>query len=334
MRPIVHIGYHKTATTWFQQRVYPHASSHRWVPRERVRKALLDPCGLSFDPIEARRILDDPNDPRPPLICEENLSGYIHNGGLHGMLAPEIARRIKLVYPSAMIVMLIRAQPQMVAATYVQYIRGGGTHGPRRYLFPGRYLLGAYRHAYKAPRFAFEHFRYDRLIAHYDALFGQENVVVRPYEALKAGHVDFLDDLCRTTGLRVDRSMIQFRADNKSFGLATLWIGRLLGLFTARSVMDKTCLLGIPGFYELRRVILKGIATLDPTPSGLAVLPRSVLDHVRSFYAEGNGRLAVMRDLDLIGLGYPVRPSAPVYDDDDWARGPVAEVIPIAARAR
>ena len=75
MRPIVHIGYHKTATTWFQRSVYPHAESHRWVPRGRVQAALLDPSGMAFDPDRARALLMEGDDGRPPLLCEENLSG-------------------------------------------------------------------------------------------------------------------------------------------------------------------------------------------------------------------------------------------------------------------
>ena len=36
-RPIVHIGYHKTATTWFQKHFYPCVRNARFVARERVR---------------------------------------------------------------------------------------------------------------------------------------------------------------------------------------------------------------------------------------------------------------------------------------------------------
>lgn len=221
-------------------------------------------------------------------------------------MAPEAARRVKAVFPDAIIVILIRAQPEMIAAAYTQYVRGGGTHGPRRYLFPARYVLGAFRHAYKAPRFAFEHFEYDRLIAHYDALFGRDQVVVRCYEQLRSGHDAFIDDLCQATGLRLDRSAISHRKSNASFGLATMWLGRLLGLFTARSVMDKAYIVGIPGFYEIRRLLLKGFAAIDPTPSGLAALPGSIVRHIRERYAESNRRLVQSRALDLENFGYPV----------------------------
>ena len=56
-RPIVHIGYHKTATTWFQKSIWPSLASHDWVPRKVTQEALLNPPGMHFDPAEARRVL-------------------------------------------------------------------------------------------------------------------------------------------------------------------------------------------------------------------------------------------------------------------------------------
>ena len=38
---IVHIGYHKTASTWFQKRFYPCVRSHRYVERRRIQEAFL-----------------------------------------------------------------------------------------------------------------------------------------------------------------------------------------------------------------------------------------------------------------------------------------------------
>lgn len=304
-RPIVHIGYHKTATTWFQHHVYPTARSHRWIPRKVARAALLEPWGLAFDPEEARRRLDDPRDDRPPVICEENLSGYIHNGGMHGLMGPEAARRIKATLPDAQIVILIRSQPEAIAASYVQYVRGGGTHGPTRYLFPGRRLTGARRHPYKAPAFAFEHFEYDRLIAHYHAVFGAENVLVLPYETLRADADAFLARYAHAVGLQLAPGGVVHRKSNRSFGPATLLTGRLLGLLTDRSVVDKACLLSIPGFYEVRRQVLSLMSRFERSaPPGAILGPRN-LAHIEARYADSNARTTALRGLDLSALGYP-----------------------------
>lgn len=302
----MHIGYHKTATTWFQQHVYPAATSHRWIPRTIARQALLDPWGLAFDPETAARQLSDPHDPRPPVICEENLSGYLHNGGLHGMIAPEVARRIQAVLPDARIVIVIRAQASAIAASYVQYVRGGGTYGPTRYLHPARFLTGARRHAYKAPGFAFEHFEYDRLIAHYDALFGAKNVLVLPFETLRADPHAFLAAYAQSVGLDLASGDATRFRPNRSFGRATILAGRLTGLLTARSVTHKDCLISIPGFYDLRRQLLKLMSRFDPGASPAAILGGRNLALIRERYADSNDRTARLRDLNLGALGYEV----------------------------
>jgi len=305
MRPIVHVGYHKTATTWFQHEVYPRATSHRWIPRAKARTALLAPSGLAFDADIARSYLGDSDDTRPPVICEENLSGYIHNGGLHGLLAPEAARRIKAVYPDALIVITIRAQPQVISASYVQYVRGGGTMGVRDYLGSASRMHGALRHQYKASRFSFEHFEYDRLITFYDRLFGSDSVIVLLYETLRNTPSDFLAELQRRTGLAIDLEAVCYEHRNASFGPVTITLGRILNRFTARSVANKHYLINLPGYYRPRGKLLNLLGRLEGGAPPGRVLGHAMVDHIRQYYAGSNRRLAQLRPLDLRSLGYP-----------------------------
>ncbi|MEA3064356.1 MAG: hypothetical protein QOJ27_795 [Sphingomonadales bacterium] len=124
IRPVVHIGYHKTATKWFQKQFYPRVENAELVPRETVREAFLEPTALHFDPDRARAML---NGAGPgPILCEEGLSGYLHNGGLAGCLSKDVAYRIRGVFPEARIVIFIKSQPAVVAGSYEQYVRGGG----------------------------------------------------------------------------------------------------------------------------------------------------------------------------------------------------------------
>jgi len=334
VRAIVHIGYHKTATTWFQNQVYPRATSHRWIGRDRAQQALLAPDGLAFDAVEAARQLADPADPRPPVICEENLSGYIHNNGLHGLMAPEVARRIKAVLPDALIVIAIRAQPSMIAASYVQYVRAGGTASIRNYLFSQTRRRGALSHPFKAPRFGFGHFEYDRLIAYYDSLFGRENLLVLPYEQLRADPDAFLDAIAAPSGLTVDREGIHDKKPNRLFGHVTISIGRVLGLFTARSVADKRYLIDIPGFYALRRAMLEATARIEGRARADRLLGKRLLGFIRQHYAQSNARLERSRGFDLRALGYPVEdaPQAAAIEAPPLRK--VTKRAPTAAAAR
>jgi hypothetical protein len=294
MRPIVHIGYHKTATTWFQRNVYPHAISHRWVPRARAQAALLDPSGMHFDVERARALLNEGDDGRPPILCEENLSGYLHNGGLHGFLAPAVAERIRAVLPEARIVIFVRSQVSMIAACYMQYVRGGGTHGVHRYLFPSLYLRGAYAQPFKVPRFAFDHFDYDRLVARYDALFGRENVHVYPFEALRDSAA-MLARMEADLELRLDRDAIAFDRPNASWSPSLLPAARFLNHFTGRTVEDKDRIVHVPGFYVARTGVLSGLSRIFSGRGRGSLLGPGLEAWVEARFAASNARLRALR---------------------------------------
>ena len=307
-RPIVHVGYHKTATTWFQQHVWPTATSHDWIARATVQAAFLAPPGLHFDPDASAEILELSRRTRPVVLSEENLSGYIHNGGLHGLIGPEMARRIKAVLPDARIVVFVRNQREIVRAAYAQYVSGGGTFGLARYLDSHKYLRGALTRPYKAPAFEWEHFEFDRLIAHYDALFGRENVHVYPYEALR-DRAALLRLMRRDLGIALPLGPAQSGgAANRSLGTGALLALRCANLFTRQSVVNKSWLIDLPGGQVLRHAVKRLLGLL---PAGRFALPQATLQRIDTHYAESNGRLLGLRDLPLEELGYPLAPALP-----------------------
>jgi hypothetical protein len=142
--PIVHVGFPKTASTWFQKAFYPHVRSPRYVGREKLFSALIEPNALTFDPAGAVSTLGLKAG-EAVLLSDECLCGYLHNGGIDGMVTREFARRIKAALPDARIVIFLRSQPGMIVAAYQQYLRSGGTYsrrtiskGPRRSLTSSR----------------------------------------------------------------------------------------------------------------------------------------------------------------------------------------------------
>ena len=53
-QPIVHIGYHKATTAWFQQSFYPIVRNGRYVSGSIVREALIAPTVVEFRTPRAR----------------------------------------------------------------------------------------------------------------------------------------------------------------------------------------------------------------------------------------------------------------------------------------
>ena len=307
--PIVHIGYHKTATTWFQQHVWPTATSHDWISRPTAQAAFLATPGLHFDAGDAAVTLELARRERPVVISEENLSGYIHNGGLHGMVAPEMAHRIRAVLPDAHIVIFIRNQREIVRASYAQYVSGGGTFGLARYLDSHRHLRGALTRPWKAPAFEWTHFEFDRLIAHYDTLFGRGSVHVYPYELLR-DRAALLVRMRRDLGVTIPLGVEQGGGTaNVSLGAAALRVLRFANLFTRQSVVNTSYLIDLPGGQVLRHAVKRALALL---PAGRFTLPDATLRQIDERYAWANRRLADLRpELPLEELGYPLAPALP-----------------------
>ena len=321
-RPVVHIGYHKTATTWFQRNFYPHVLGARFVPRATVREALIEPSALHFDPAIAAKKLGLGQGERL-ILCEEGLSGYLHNGGLAGCLSKDVAYRIRSVMPDADIVIFIRAQPSMIAACYGQYVKGGGTYSVNRYLFPARYLREASAETAKAPRFSFDHFDYERLIDLYMDLFGEDRVHICLYEQFRQENHKFLENFARRLGLSVDMASVSTRKVYGSYNRPALILSRVLGLFTSRTVMDKYYIVHIPFWYVTMRAICEAVSAMPffRSPSARQMLGNRNFEWIKQRFADSNVRLRELTGLPIERYGYPLAIRYTSMDYDGGATG-------------
>lgn len=306
-RDLIHIGYHKSATTWFQKVYYPRVRNARYIHRDLVKRAFLEDSALHWRAGDARELLDLEAG-RPVILCEEELSGYLHNGGLFGCLSKDMAYRLHAVFPDANIVAFIRRQPDMLAACYAQYIRGGGTFSVRRYLWPQRYLIGAESRYSKIPRFSFDHFEYLPLMRHYVELFGRERVHVFPYEALAEDSGAFLRAFAQRLDLARDSDSPAGRRRNVSYQPWLIPVARLLNLLTRRTVQDKHYLVHIPYWYSVRRWLLEAAnrLPLSGPSSPVGLLSSGTVARINDRYRESNRQLAEEFDLPLERHGYPL----------------------------
>lgn len=290
--PLFHIGYHKTATSWFQQVFYPRVRNRRYVPQVKVRSAFLAPHALHFDPAQARHVIGERYEGL--ICCEENLTGGLHSGGLAGCQSKDMALRIRAAYPDAHIVIFIRDQVEAIASAYVQYVKGGGTHAIDRYLFGGERLGPRAPERDEIPRFRFEHFAYDRLIAHYDTLFGEERVHVYRYEDFRADRRAFLTRYARRHGLDVAIDEIELNIVNPGLGLAALLAMRMANFLTRRAVADKGCLLHVPGWYKISRRAMRRLASSGwsgrPARAD-EIMPATLIQAIGHRFRESNLRL-------------------------------------------
>jgi len=303
---IAHVGFHKTATSWFQSIFYPAVRTHRVVDRLTVRSAMLAGHAYRFDPADARARLGI--DKGPAILCDEDLSGVLHNGGLlTTFLASAIADRLHAVVPEAEIVLFVREQAAMAAACYHQYVREGGTASIGRYLFPDQHRHLAKLRPFKTPRFDFAQMDYAGLIRRYDALFGRERVHVFAYEAFAHDPAGFLAAYCDRLGIEAEECPAHECAVNASHRRGTLALARVLNLFTERSVADKRVLVHIPYWYGARKWLLRQLDAfplMGTRPSAEALLGPQTTAWIRGEFAPMNRWLADRMGSDLAALGY------------------------------
>lgn len=178
--PLLHVGYHKTATTWMQRRLFQPVHGYRQMATHReISDLVVRPLGRDFDPAAMRAHVAagmaglEPGE--VPVLSSEILSGHPFLGGRE---SDAFAARLKAIFPQARILISIRAQMRILPSVYMQYVLRGGTM-PYDLFFAGTTEPGYFG-------FVPEHFEYDRLVGLYGELFGAENVHVLTQESLRA----------------------------------------------------------------------------------------------------------------------------------------------------
>lgn len=193
-RLLLHIGYHKTATSWMQQRLFVPEHGYRQVARHaEVWRHVVGKHGLFFDPADMKAaIAAGMAELRPdevPVVSSEIISGHPFFGGIGSDV---YAERFKRIAPDARILVSVRHQRRMLTSVYMQYLSRGGTMSPQRF-FAGDPDLGFYG-------FRPENFEYHRLVGLYRDLFGAENVLVVSQESLAKGMDDVSREIARFAG--------------------------------------------------------------------------------------------------------------------------------------
>lgn len=175
---LIHIGYHKTATTWLQRALFvPEFGYRPLMSHNDVFAMITGPHDLQFDPDVARSWIAEKSagleEGAVAVISSEIMTGNMFFGGRE---SKTLAHRLKAIAPDARILITIRAQPRILPSVYMQYLLRGGTL-PYKDFFNGKPALGY-------TPFDPDHFAYHRLHAVYCDLFGAENVLVSTQEAL------------------------------------------------------------------------------------------------------------------------------------------------------
>lgn len=215
--PLIHIGYHKTATSWMQQELFTSSNEDFFHLTTRPKGAsslamhfvyndhqdLISPFKGASKKLEEelRSILKNKGglNGKTPVISHERLSGNPHSGGFD---SPLIAQRIYEYFPNAKILIIIREQKSWLLSNYFQYLTVGGNRKLTDYLIT--------KYDGKIPCFSPYYVEFHRLIKYYQTLFGKDKVLVLPQEILKVCPDEFIKRLGSFVGRNIDTHSLCF----------------------------------------------------------------------------------------------------------------------------
>ena len=319
--PLVHIGYHKTGTSWLQRFLFRNADvgfhSAGKGPGTPVT-SFVATRPLDFDADRAR----DEFEPAltrarrrglVPVVSLERLAGHPFSGGYDSR---ELAERLAAVMPDARILCVFREQTAMIASTYKQFVKTGGPSSVDRFLHPPEH-----RHV-RIPQFDPRHFEYDRLLRLYRTLFGPENVRFLPYESFVADPRGFVRGIITFAGATASPAVLDSlpfeQRPNVGQSAASLGAVRRLNRFFALADVNPNPVIAADP-RTLKRLRRGLAAAVESLPAGVLERgERRLRDQISSAlgdrYAASNHRMSQLAGVDLESYGYVVE--ADSRDDD------------------
>jgi hypothetical protein len=223
----------------------------------------------------------------------------------------DLAEQLATVFPDGRVLIVIREQREMVLSTYRQYVMAGGPWSLRKFLDPP---VGTRT---RTPLFDPVHFAYHRLIRTYQQLFGDDRVLVLPYELLRSAPRRFVASIARfaEAGLPagfLESMPVEVRPNLASSAAATR-VKRAINRLVACSDLNPSPLFDAPRLEAFAR---RRVAVLDRLVPGFLAerLERRdrerVADAVGDRFDESNRATSELCRLDLAAYGYSVAAEA------------------------
>ena len=200
----------------------------------------------------------------------------------HFMNGKLIATRLSGIFPQAKVLFVIRNQYDLAISLYKQYVHLGGRKPLHNFL---RYNDGSFETIAKKwlSGISINQLDYKPAIDHYVNLFGEENVLVLPFELLQKSNHAFVQKISNWMG--VEDVQFDDNYQNRGYGKGQITVARFCNRFV-RSAFNESPL--IPN------IRLPGIGKLD------VHLLRHALQSNLSFFVLGDKKVhdsALQKDL-------------------------------------
>lgn len=299
MRTIyLQVGYHKTATTFLQQYIYPKLKQVNYIKQKQIKSYLQDIRlrHLSNTKVEEiRSYVDSFDNDNPILISYEGLSG--------SPFAPRKTKKqaniligLQRIFPAAEydvhVIVGIRSQVALFTSLYIQHIHMGG-------------VLDAYGYLnYCRNNGSLQSLNFHNYLQKVEKTFGRDRLYVMIYEDFRQNPADEIRKLLHFMGEREIpkySTKTSARKSNKSYGVAQVRIARKLNkYFKSRSnPKGRIPTIRIPKIGKLAPRTLLQTRISYTLHYKKYELPEDIRELLKERYAEGNKKLAKRYDLEL-----------------------------------
>lgn len=296
---LIHIGYHKTGSTFVQNAILKNGQlgfHSPWTHQDYIEELII--CNpFSFTSERARHFFQPEIEKawqtdHLPVITHEMLSGNPWKGGYNSRITAE---RLRDIFPEGKVLIVIREQSSMLLSFYKHRVRHNLTASVERYLQPAPARSGF------EPLLRLEYLEYHWLIDCYQTLFGQNNVLVLPYEMLRANKPMFLSKISDFSGRDIPSDLSK-GVINPGYSGLTIYIKRWTNLLSPRYPQAH-----IPKIQKINNRVMYRINRLIPKKIGKNFdhrLLQKIDASVGDFYRNSNQKTAQLIGLDLNAYGY------------------------------
>lgn len=303
MQTFIHIGYPKTASTWFQEEFFPKVMNFSYLKREQIKKYIISPNCFQFNKNNVSENLCSANHEKI-LISEEMLLGNIPTSGFNLIYTKENADRIKKVFPDANIVIFVRNQADIIASAYSHYIRySGGTYSINKFLWKSE----KYTFHDRLALFSFDFLQYHLVIEYYMKLFGKHNVDVYLFEEFKENSNSFIKEFVNKYKFDIDLESINFKPKLQNYNFLLLKTIKFLNIFTKYNTINKYYIIHFPKWHGFIMAIFKFLDSLfffKRKPRSLKVLGNENYNFIQEYYKESNKILKEKYNLPVEDYNY------------------------------
>ena len=278
---IVHIGYPKTGTTWFQDNFYPYVENYKYFNREEFKNLFL--LGSNKEIYDySQKTYNNSNH----ILCEEEIINI-----KSGLSVEDKAKRLKLIFDNPKIIIFIRNQFDILESKYSEFLKSGGSLSFEELI----------NHLFKIGKI--RQWNYYNQINIYNDIFGKENVNLFLYEDFNSNNMKFILNYSKLMEFEVNIDVINTSVKNPSINKMLIPVYRKTNAIA--KIIDKKRTSYISRTLQFGYKRISNIFRHNKINSD-KLLSDETYNKVHNYFEDSNRKLISELGLDIKKYHYPL----------------------------